>query len=205
MRGWRVLLFSGVVLTIRGAELMPDAMMCELLAKPGRVAVTDATPELSWGFKGGEPGDYQTAYRIQVAKTTEQLTTNTPDLWDSGRVASDRSLYVSYAGKPLMPGGKVYWRVRVWDKRQQESCWSPVKEITLAEKLGPDTVLRYPVVQEQVKPVCVTTNKQGHVFVDFGKAAFGGLEWIPPAGSDAGPLVVHLGEKAKGHLVKICG
>ena len=123
MRGWRVLLFSGVVLTIRGAELMPDAMMCELLAKPGRVAVTDATPELSWGFKGGEPGDYQTAYRIQVAKTTEQL----------------------------------------------------------------------------------TTNKQGHVFVDFGKAAFGGLEWIPPAGSDAGPLVVHLGEKAKGHLVKICG
>ena len=37
------------------------------------------------------------------------------DLWDSGRVASQQSLNVLYAGSALQPSTRYYWRVTVWD------------------------------------------------------------------------------------------
>ena len=39
----------------------------------------------------------------------------TPDLWDSGKIASDDT-QVEYAGKPLNSGQTCYWTVRVFDK-----------------------------------------------------------------------------------------
>ena len=202
MRGFAVLFCSVVVCVMQGWALTPDDLMCELLAKAGLVAVTDATPELSWGFKDAEPGDRQTAYQVQIATTTELFKTDAPDLWDSGRVESDRSLYVTYAGKPLPPGGTVYWRVRVWNGRRHVGDWSQVRAFLLAEKLGADSALRYPLAQNQVRPVRLVTNRLGRVFVDFGKDAFGWLELMPPLrGSGGGAFLLHLGEKADGESV----
>jgi hypothetical protein len=51
-----------------------------------------------------------------------------------------------------------------------------------------------PTVVTRQAPVSVTTNDHGRVFVDFGKAAFGWLELVPPAGFTGGVYQVQLGE-----------
>jgi hypothetical protein len=87
--------------------------------------------------------------------------------------------------------------VRVWDRKGKEGPWSQTYSFKTAEALGDDSALRYPLVQKQVKPVRVVTNGQGRVFVDFGRAAFGWVELVPPRGMlRGGPYTLHLGEKA---------
>lgn len=46
-------------------------------------------------------GEQQTGYRVLVASTAELLAEDKGDMWDSGRVKSDRTINVVYAGKPL--------------------------------------------------------------------------------------------------------
>ena len=53
-------------------------------------------------------------------------------LWDSGKVASDQSLHVAYAGKPLVSHAACWWKVRVWDQdgkvshgaRPRDGAWA---------------------------------------------------------------------------------
>jgi len=188
-----------VSMAVGAMALTPDTMMCELLAKPGLVAVTDPTPQFSWRFKDGRPGDFQSAYQIQVASGTTFFKTDQPDLWDSGKVASSQSLYITYAGKALPTDAEVCWRVRVWDSRGKEGPWSHTYSFKTAPVLNGDSALQYPLAQERVRPVRVTTNAQGRVLVDFGRAAFGWVELVPPRDMPrGGPFTLHLGEKLKG-------
>ena len=48
---------------------------------------------------------YQSAYRILAASTRERLEANQGDLWDSGKVASDRSLHVPTGQGPDLASG----------------------------------------------------------------------------------------------------
>ncbi len=84
-------------------------------------------PRFSWQTQCRRPGIYQIAYQITAASSPELLEREKPDLWDSGRVESDQSLLVPYAGKPLTSRQRVYWRVVVWDDsgefRISETAW----------------------------------------------------------------------------------
>ena len=51
-----------------------------------------------------------------------------------------------------------------------------------------------PTVVTRQAPVSITTNDHGRVFVDFGKAAFGWLELVPPAGFTGGVYQVSIAE-----------
>jgi hypothetical protein len=66
----------------------------------------------------------QTRYQILVASTTNLLAKNKGDLWDSGQVKSDQTLYVKYNGKSLSSARQAFWTVRVWDKSGHASAWS---------------------------------------------------------------------------------
>jgi alpha-L-rhamnosidase len=59
-------------------------------------------------------GIKQTAYQILVASNKERLERDEGDLWDSGKVESDQSLHIAYAGKPLTSRMQCFWKVRVW-------------------------------------------------------------------------------------------
>ena len=59
-----------------------------------------------------------------VASTVELLAQDRGDLWDSGRVASDQTLHVVYAGQPLKSGQQVWWKVRAWDGGGRAAAWS---------------------------------------------------------------------------------
>jgi alpha-L-rhamnosidase len=72
-------------------------------------------PQLSWRIEADRRGVHQSAYRIEVATSAEALATDRADLWDSGRVVSDRCLGIRYDGLALTSRQRCFWRVRIWD------------------------------------------------------------------------------------------
>ncbi len=85
-------------------------------------------PRLSWIITANPEtrGQYQTAYRIQVASTKQGLLSDKPDLWDSGVIDTSQSNNINYDGKMLKSTIRYYWRVKVWDKNQIASTWSKI-------------------------------------------------------------------------------
>ncbi len=98
-----------------------DALTTEHFVNP--VGLGDAVPRLSWKLRSARPGEVQTAYEIH-ASSTAFTKAMTGDLWESGRVASDQSVLVSWGGQPLVSRSQVFWSVRVWDKDGVPSPWS---------------------------------------------------------------------------------
>lgn len=102
--------------------LSANDLRCEYLVDPLGIDVVE--PRLSWTVQSSQRGQRQTAYRILVASSRELIDKKTGDLWDSGLVASDRTIQVAYAGKPLRSQMQCFWTVRVWDKDDKPSSWS---------------------------------------------------------------------------------
>lgn len=97
-------------------------LRCEALENP--LGVDAQPPALSWIVTADGRDQMQGAYRILVASTPEKLAANEGDLWDSGKVASDQTLHVPYAGTGLAAGQFCHWKVMVWDGRDFPSAWS---------------------------------------------------------------------------------
>ena len=93
-------------------------LRCEYRDNP--LGIDAAKPRLSWKLETGnlkpERGIQQAAYQVMVASTPELLAKDQGDLWDSKKVASDQSIQVEYAGKPLESRMICHWKVRVWLK-----------------------------------------------------------------------------------------
>jgi alpha-L-rhamnosidase len=117
-----VALLITAVSTATAAPPQVDRLRCEYLEDP--VGIDVALPRLSWLMLSDERGQRQTAYQILVASTAERLQQDQGDLWDTGRVESDRSIHVAYAGKPLASHARCWWKVRTWDKGGQATAWS---------------------------------------------------------------------------------
>lgn len=113
-----------VGLAARGAEspAKPEYLRCEYLVDPLGIEVTQ--PRLSWEIHDPRRGAVQTAYEILVASSLEKLAANQADLWHSGKVASDQSSHVVYAGKPLRSRMRCSWKVRIWDAENKPSAYS---------------------------------------------------------------------------------
>ena len=90
--------------------------------------VNTATPRLSWNIISKENNSFQTAYSILVSSKKELLEKNNGDIWDTGKVLSDQSINVIYAGKKLESVRKYFWKVKVWDQTNKESEWSETAE-----------------------------------------------------------------------------
>jgi hypothetical protein len=101
-------------------------LRCEYLRNP--LGIDAEKPRLSWGFADSKSGiprvQQQTAYQVLVASEEELLKTDKGDLWDSGKVKSDQSVHLEYAGKPLESRMSCYWKVRIWDQGGKASEWS---------------------------------------------------------------------------------
>ncbi|MCQ0010640.1 glycoside hydrolase family 78 protein [Actinomadura madurae] len=98
----------------------PSGLLTSLL--PAGLGVTAAGPRLSWQVADLGPGTRQTHYQVQFATTPARLERG-PRLWDSGRVASARSVAVPYGGPALEPQTAYWWRVRTFDGHRS-SRWS---------------------------------------------------------------------------------
>lgn len=111
------------------AKLTPVDLRCDGLRDP---IAASGTPKLSWRVESEMRGARQTAWQVLVASSQDLLQENRADLWDSGKQAATREPYVTYAGKPLSPGGRYVYQVRCWDQDGKESDWSAPSTFEIA-------------------------------------------------------------------------
>ncbi len=107
----------------------PTGLRCEFAQNPSGIDVTQ--PRLSWKLESTERGQRQTAYQIQAFTRAYLLTPGASPSWDSGKVSSDETLNIRYAGESLQSSQEILWRVRVWDKNDVPGAWSKPKSWTM--------------------------------------------------------------------------
>lgn len=119
-----LVLWALVSCLVASAELSPVRLRCEYRENPEGIG--EPKPRLSWRLEAdrGERGVRQSAYQIRVASAREALNGEEADLWDSGKVNSDRTHQVVYGGRPLTSRQACWWSVRVWDEQERVSAWS---------------------------------------------------------------------------------
>lgn len=78
-------------------------------------------PAFSWEIRADGRCRRQSAFRIRVASEEDALHAGRADVWDSGKVASDRTTGVDYAGPALGSAASCWWTVHVWDETDAES------------------------------------------------------------------------------------
>ena len=109
-------------LTAASATDVLSNLRCEYRDNP--LGIDAQKPRLSWKIEDPKSeipnlkfqiprGRKQTAYQVLVASSPELLARDQGDLWDSGKVQSDQSIQVEYAGKPLESGQICHWKVRI--------------------------------------------------------------------------------------------
>lgn len=96
---------------------LPVLLVCNYLTNP--LGVHDANPRLAWQLAADADrrGVAQSAYEIKVSSQPG----GPADLWSSGRIASDATTQIVYAGKALPSRTRAYWQVTTWDERGQPS------------------------------------------------------------------------------------
>lgn len=119
--GFALLYFALACLALSAATTV-GTLRCELLENP--LGIDASQPRLSWILESEQANIRQSAWQILVASSAANLARGTGDLWDSGRVASDQSHLLPYAGHPLATRQECFWKVRVWDQDGQPSPWS---------------------------------------------------------------------------------
>ena len=102
--------------------LRPLALKCEYAENP--LGIETARPRLSWRVESPLRRQMQGAYQLLVASGPDKLAEGAADLWDSGRVASDRSVQIEYQGQGLKSFDRCYWKVRVWNQSGTASPYS---------------------------------------------------------------------------------
>ena len=106
------------------AGLQVGQLLCEYQANP--LGLDNAQPALAWKLKADGPDARQTAYQVLVASSPENLRREVGDLWDSGKVVSDATVQIRYAGRPLPSRLVCYWKARAWDQAGAPTKWSAV-------------------------------------------------------------------------------
>ncbi|HEU6447683.1 MAG TPA: family 78 glycoside hydrolase catalytic domain [Verrucomicrobiae bacterium] len=119
----------------KAERLKISNLRCEYLVVPR--GIDEREPRLSWTIESNRRGAQQIAYRIRVACSEEKLAANENDFWDSGRIESNQTTHVVYAGKKLQSRDVCFWNVEVWDEtgnsaKSETTIWT----MGLLEKSG---------------------------------------------------------------------
>ena len=100
------------------AQVKVENLLLENRSNP--LGVDTKQPRFSWQLSAPKRGLLQTAYEIKVF-TSEN---GNGVVWKTGKVSSEESVQVPYAGNELQTGKKYFWQVRVTDNKGKTSPWS---------------------------------------------------------------------------------
>ncbi|SFD27354.1 family 78 glycoside hydrolase catalytic domain [Algibacter pectinivorans] len=111
--------------------VMPIDLKCEYRTNP--LGIDNILPRLSWKIidKNKTRGQKQTAYQILVSSNPDNLVSDNGDLWDSGKIESNKSVNVVYNGEALKSGEQYFWKVKVWDVSGKVSNWSDIAKFSM--------------------------------------------------------------------------
>ena len=97
------------------AKVNVTSLKVNHLASPAGIT---SSPTFSWVGVSDRSGDSQSAYEIKVFDIDGRT------VWSTGKVMSDNSIVVKYAGAALKPASRYSWQVRIWDSKGSASRWS---------------------------------------------------------------------------------
>lgn len=117
-----LLAISLLVTFISNGQILPVNLTAEMAENP--LTVVQNQLRLSWQLVSKESNSSQIGYQILVASSEEKLKEDFGDIWDSGRVNSNKNLQISYGGSPLKNEIKYFWKVKVWNQEGEMSKWS---------------------------------------------------------------------------------
>lgn len=123
------LLLFGLILSsctqvseIQKADITFEKLYCDYQENP--LGIDNLAPRLTWIAKSAKSTGHQSAYQILVSTALESINKNDGDIWDSGKVRSDQSAQVPYAGPSLKSRVRYFWKVRIWDENDHVSEYS---------------------------------------------------------------------------------
>ena len=102
----------------------PFNLRCEYLTNP--ICIENKKPRFSWLLEHEERNQSQTSYQIIVSSTIELARDKKGDIWDSGKNSSNENYNISYNGDALQSDTTYFWRVKWWDKNNNESEFSDI-------------------------------------------------------------------------------
>ena len=83
------------------------------------VGIDARVPRFGWRLVAAANAQVQGRYQVTIGTSP-----GAADVWDSGQVASGRSVDVPYGGPALTSNRAYHWQVRVWDAQGRPSPWS---------------------------------------------------------------------------------
>jgi alpha-L-rhamnosidase len=112
------IIFACLLLSLSAyAQVQVQHPLCENRSNP--LGIDHHQPRFSWQLISGKRNAMQTAYELQVSSEASMAG---KALWNSGKIMSDQSVFVAYAGPALESAKKYFWRVRVWDNDGKRDC-----------------------------------------------------------------------------------
>src|SRR5665647_1661498 len=113
------------------STVIPVDLRCDFWVNP--IGIDVSKPVLSWTIKAstGKRAMRQTAYELIIASSIETLNSNKGDMWNSGKVSSDKMGQIEYSGKELKSSQLYWWKIKVWDENGVESAWSEPAQWTM--------------------------------------------------------------------------
>lgn len=115
MRYFFALIFVLGTINFAESQIKIQELLCENLKDP--MGMGTEKPRFTWIMESPTSGTLQVAYELVVRKGKKTI-------WSTGKVNTDESILVEYAGDPLLPNTHYIWQVRVWDNHGQVSAWS---------------------------------------------------------------------------------
>ncbi|MBE7179348.1 MAG: alpha-L-rhamnosidase, partial [Mucilaginibacter polytrichastri] len=113
------------VMQVCAQQLSVGSLICEYKTNPLSISVQN--PRLGWKLVSSGRNVMQAAYEVRVATSREDVLAGKNLIWKTGKVGSDQSVHVPYAGSMLKSGQTYFWQVRVWDNQKNTSAWSAVQ------------------------------------------------------------------------------
>lgn len=194
-----LLLFGAIVPAPAAHAAPPDGLMCELSNAADLVENNAHRPRFSWIVNSPHNDDVQTAYRLLIASSDAKLADDEGDIFDSGKILSDRSVSVDIGEAPLAAPATYSWKVKVWTARNGESEYSAPQKIRFTRKDADYSPSKAAILTTLHKPekIVETNTSEGRrsYFVDFGKARFGTLNFVVRNG--AGPVSLTFSEAVR--------
>ncbi|MDP4282444.1 MAG: family 78 glycoside hydrolase catalytic domain [Bacteroidota bacterium] len=106
------------------SQVKVNDLLTENLTNP--LGLDIAQPRFSWKLNSDQRNVMQTAFELRVSDNAADLSKGRNLLWDSKKISSDSSVFVTYKGPALHSGTRYFWQVKVWDDKGKVSAWSPV-------------------------------------------------------------------------------
>lgn len=109
-----LLLLVTIANSATAAPLNPGKLTCEYIDNP--LGIDIAAPRLSWTVISELRNQKQTAYELIVSDNLKDIEAVKGNKWTTGKITSSQSLHITYAGAPLQPFTRYYWRIRVYNQ-----------------------------------------------------------------------------------------